>query len=343
MRTLCRTLSLLALTGLTCTTLAGQEPIQPPQPPRTAGLPLNAVAATVNGQPIPEAAVQRALKRIPPAKHEEARPDVLEFLIDNALIDQYLGQAKIDVPQAEVDGRYQLILGDIKKQGGDPQKVMQELLLTEADVRQQIIADLRWDKFAGARAAEPVLRDLFAKNPEMFDGTMTRARHILVTVPAGDAQAAQKAKAQILLLKQQVEQEVAKELAKLPANAEKLVREQARTRATDEVFASLAKKHSECPSKAQGGDLGWFPRAGSMVEPFAQAAFALKPFEMSDAVTTRFGCHLILATDRRAGKETKYEDAKDMVKELFADRLREDVLAQLRPAAKITITPVPKP
>jgi peptidyl-prolyl cis-trans isomerase C len=65
---------------------------------------------------------------------------------------------------------------------------------------------------------------------------------------------------------------------------------------------------------------------------------------MSDVVETQFGYHLILATDRRPGKDTKYEDVKDEVKEVYADKLREAVCAQMRPRAKIVITPVaPKP
>src|SRR5262249_15970589 len=144
-----------------------------------------------------------------------------------------------------------------------------------------------------------------------------RARHILLVTGPNDAQGAQKAKAQILLLKQQIEQRVAQELAKVPPTMDNLAREKTRVRLVEDTFADVARKESACPSKAQGGDLGWFPRAGSMVEPFAQAAFALKPYEMSDVVTTRFGCHLILATDRRAGKETKFEDVKDVVKELY--------------------------
>jgi peptidyl-prolyl cis-trans isomerase C len=80
-----------------------------------------------------------------------------------------------------------------------------------------------------------------------------------------------------------------------------------------------------------------------MVEPFARAAFALKPYEMSDVVATKFGYHLILVTDRRPGRDTKYEDVKEVVKEVYSDRLRENLAGQLRPNAKIVITPAPKP
>ncbi len=57
-------------------------------------------------------------------------------------------------------------------------------------------------------------------------------------------------------------------------------------------FASLAKNFSIGPSSKQGGDLGYFER-GTMVKPFADAAFALKPGEYSGPVQTRFGWHVI--------------------------------------------------
>lgn len=331
----------LVLAGLVCAPAAAQEQIA--TPPTPAAPAPNAVAATVNGQPISEIAVQRGLKRVPPDRRAEARGDILDYLIENVLIDQYLLQYKVEAPKEEIEARLNQLREEVKKQGGTFEKLLQEMTLTEEELRAQIAADLRWDRYVNGQASDKVLQELFAKNPEMFDGTMVQARHVLLTPPPGDAQAAQQAQTQLLQLKQRVEQQVATELAKLPADADNLTRERARCRVTEEAFSAVAREKSMCPSKDRGGDLGWFPRAGSMVEPFAKAAFALKPHEMSAPVATRFGYHLILVTDRRPGKETKFDEIKDIAREVYADQLRDVFVTNLRPKAKIVITPLAKP
>lgn len=75
-----------------------------------------------------------------------------------------------------------------------------------------------------------------------------------------------------------------------------------------EDFAGLAQQYSSDPgSKDKGGDLDWFGRE-KMVKPFADAAFALKPGEISDVVESPFGFHIIKVEGRRNGKS---EDGKD--------------------------------
>jgi parvulin-like peptidyl-prolyl isomerase len=60
-------------------------------------------------------------------------------------------------------------------------------------------------------------------------------------------------------------------------------------------FADAARANSDCPSSAQGGDLGSFSR-GMMVPEFEESAFGLEVGATSDVVTTDFGYHLIMRT-----------------------------------------------
>ena len=77
-----------------------------------------------------------------------------------------------------------------------------------------------------------------------------------------------------------------------------------------EDFAKLAQEFSTDGSKDKGGDLGWFGH-GDMVPEFEQAAYALKPGEISDVVQSKFGFHIIKLEERKT--ETKDGKSEEKV------------------------------
>jgi len=82
-------------------------------------------------------------------------------------------------------------------------------------------------------------------------------------------------------------------------------------------FGELAKKNSEDSGNASlGGDLNTFSR-GTMAKEFEDAAFALKPNEISGVVTTQFGYHIIQVLEKVPAKVTPFENVRaDLEREL---------------------------
>ncbi|MCK5688883.1 peptidylprolyl isomerase [Myxococcota bacterium] len=63
-------------------------------------------------------------------------------------------------------------------------------------------------------------------------------------------------------------------------------------------FQDLARRHSTCPSKSKGGDLGWF-KEGQMVPAFENVVKRSSVGSVSQPVRTQFGFHIIKVTGKK--------------------------------------------
>ena len=98
-------------------------------------------------------------------------------------------------------------------------------------------------------------------------------------------------------------------------------------------FAEVARKNSTDPGAANGGDLGFFKKT-DMLPEFSDAAFALKPGEVTPApIKTRFGWHVIKVEERRAAPPPAFEQVRDELRQT----LIQEGVARVLTAAKTGI------
>ena len=79
------------------------------------------------------------------------------------------------------------------------------------------------------------------------------------------------------------------------------------------AFAEAAKKWSNCPSGAEGGDLGWLTRADCAPE-FAREVFGSSEIGvLARLVHSRFGLHVVEVVAREAGQQPAFEDVRQAI------------------------------
>ncbi|MBF0475042.1 MAG: peptidylprolyl isomerase [Deltaproteobacteria bacterium] len=292
----------------------------------------DAKAAVVNGTVISRDDYEKELGRAqqqffkmgkPPAEKElnELRKEVMDNLINRELLYQECQKKGIKADEAAVEGQIKSIKERFPNEA-EYKNTLLKMGMTEEGFKTQMKREMCIKQYIDkeflekAKVDEKEMRAYYDAHPDYFKKPeQVKASHILIKSEPGDD-------------------------AKKKAEARKKLEEIEKKIKAGGDFAALAKENSQCPSAAQGGDLGVFGR-GQMVKPFEDAAFALKPGEMSGIVETNFGYHLIKLTEKQNETKVSFDEVKPKLTEyLKQEKAQKDLkqyLDKVRTTAKVEI------
>jgi peptidyl-prolyl cis-trans isomerase C len=278
------------------------------------------VLARVNGEPVRKVEFDRIVRNveigsgpIPVERRDEVLRGLLDQLITYTVMSQEAASKKVSVTEVDIDQR----INQMRGQGSDAEfkKALEARSMSveqlRSDARVQLtIEKLMEGEVAGiAAATDAEARQFYDTNPDKFKrGETVRASHILLKVDAKAPEAVRKqTRARIESILKQVR--------------------------SGKDFAALAKQHSQDGSAASGGELGYFERE-RMVPAFSQAAFALKPGEISDVVTTDFGYHIIKVTERKGAETVPFDQVRGQIIDFLSKQKKQERAGQFIEGAK---------
>ena len=249
----------------------------------------------------------------------EIEKRALDAVINRELLYQSSQKDGVKVEEKELDEKIKEVKDHFKTEE-EYTAALAKMSVTEAELRKHFKIDLMIRQYiekamtGKTEVSEEKVREYYDTNPNFFkQPEQVKASHILVQVAEG---ADEKTKAEALTKINGINDRIKK----------------------GEDFAVVAKEVSDCPSKAQGGDLGYFSKE-QMVPAFSEVAFKLNPGEVSDVVETRFGYHLIKSVDKKAASTIPFEEVKDRIKQYIEQEKGKvalsELMAELKKSAEI--------
>lgn len=165
----------------------------------------------------------------------------------------------------------------------------------EGDSSTQAIEELLEQEIEVPEPTEEACRRYFESNPaRLARGERLSLRHVLFAVTPGTDVKALRQRAEALLLDLRCAD------------------------AASDAFASAAKQWSNCPTGANGGDLGWVTQ-DDCAQEFAQQVFGQQTVGiLQRLVHSRFGFHVVEVCSREPGKQPDFDE----VRQAIALRLR---------------------
>ena len=244
-----------------------------------------------------------------------------DLMLDQILdIEVIYDQAKKDnlLPsKEEVDTKFKELKKNIDADA-EYKKTLDKIGVNDEFLKEQQEQDLALQNFKANFDKTTVISDeeiqkYYDEHKDEFYKDEVKASHILISTVDKDGKPLSEAK------KKEAKKKAEEVLKKAKAG---------------EDFAKLAEEYSDDPGSAsQGGDLGYFGK-GQMVKPFEEAAFALKPGQISGIVESDYGYHIIKVFDK-IDEQQPLSEVKDTIKTTLLNEKYAQTVEKLKKSAKI--------
>jgi peptidyl-prolyl cis-trans isomerase SurA len=220
---------------------------------------------------------------------------VLERLIEEKLIDQEVKRSGVKVTSKEIEGA----LEEVKRRNAATQEDLEKALAKEGltlevykkeiEKKLQRMKLINWAVKVESQAGEREWRDFYQKNIDQYRiNESYRPSQILFLIPKGATS-----------------EEIREIRKKCEGVLEKVK--------GGEDFGEMALLYSEDISAKDRGDLGFFKK-GELLPEIEKEALRLRVGEMSGAIRTDLGFHIIKLLDRKGETPLPFEEVKEKVK-----------------------------
>jgi parvulin-like peptidyl-prolyl isomerase len=279
------------------------------------------VAAKVGEDSISVGEVRRELmvalgeKELTTTERQVLEAQTLGLLVNRQLVVRYMQTNTLGASEADIEQSFQEMTNQLKAKQSTLADYLKTLGITETELRRTLFWEIGWPKYLSRKLTPENITKYFEANKHHFDGTKLEVSHILWKTEPN--------------VKNSVVLELAQQAAKI---RESIVAKQM-------TFADAAKQHSQAATAQQGGSLGAIERHKPMPASFNDAAFELKPGDISQPVITTFGVHLIQCNKQIPGTLTLRDaDVEKAVREELIRYLFDVMASRQRAQCKIEFT-----
>ncbi len=283
--------------------------------------------ARVNGKEIPAERFDTEARRfgrmaryLDDKRIARYRERILTQLIRDALLEQALDEAGIEVADADVQAQFDAYLDENFHEQEDIEEYYRRSGMTpdriKADLRKSLGLEALLAEQYDVRVTDAEIQEFYQDNEKRFQTPeQVRASHILL----------------------RLDREATPEDVKERKQLARRIQREAEKKGAD--FAALARQYSEGPTANKGGDLGWFSRR-QMVPEFSNAAFKLEAGQITtEPVRSSHGLHIIKVFEKRPERLQPLEQVADEVRETLLRSKKRDatlkLMSELRKKAKV--------